>query len=306
MGNTEEKNGILQDKVVRLVAVPRMGAMITDPNHIGYWMYTGTKKSFVLPKSRSRRALYPLLNLTEQKFFETALGLNLNLYAKKPDNFWHRFSVDIEKTDLFMKEGLLLNLADPLDNLKWRLLKIQPEVAPSWEERYDDGAFNFALVDEAKEMNDKIAKVNKIESAHKFLAKIGSSQTKLYDFLSIYWLQYPTAKRPNSDASLEMLKLQCQDAITTDLDNFLTVAEDSDYDMKLLVHRAMGLGAIDKKIMSKDYFTPEGKFLGNNLVQVISNLKQPEYQEDFLRIKSVVDATLPNEPKQGVTKKVKE
>lgn len=287
----EESNGILMNRIIRLMPVPRRGQMIEDENHVGYWRYNGTKLRFVLPKSRARHTLYPLLTAEEQAFFEKKLGLDLNLY-KKVDNFWYTFEVVIEKTDLLMKEGLKLNLADPMDNLKWRLLKIQPMIAPSWEEAYDSGEYILALVDEHKEVVDRSVKANLVENAYKYLLSISGSQMKLYDFLSIYWLQNPKAKRPDKSTAIDLLKEQAQDIVAKDLKGFLAIAQDPDYDVKLLIHRGISLGAIDKRINSKEYLTPEGRFLGSSLEQTIKNLQAGDYQDDYLRIKAVVDATL--------------
>ena len=285
------EDGFLSEKKARLVAVPRDGAMIDDKAHVGYFMYDGTKIRFVLTKSRSKRTLYPLLDAKEEAFFQEALGgIDLNIYAKE-DNFWHSFEVIIEKNESFMKFGLAFDLTDPMDNLKWRLLKIQPSVAPSWEQRYDNGEYRFALVDEDVESADKVTKAVSKEKAYKFLSKISNSATKMYDFLSIYALQNLKAKRPSSDATKDALYTQLSDTIDNDLKGFLAVAEDTNYEIKLLIHRGIGLGAIDKKIQSKDYFTSEGKFLGNNIEQVVSNLRTPEYQDDFIKLKAIVEST---------------
>jgi len=285
----EEAKGILFEKKVRLLPVPRDGAMIDDPKHIGWFMYEGTKVRFVLPKSRSRRTLYPLLNDTEKEFFESVLGVDLNPYAKE-DNFWHTFEVVIEKNEHMMKYGVEFDLSDPMDNLKWRLLKIQEQVAPSWADRYEDGAYRFALVDSDYEAAAKVTKATLREKAYKFLSKMSNSQVKLYDFLSIYHLQNPKSKRPAHDADRDALFADAEELITDHVKDFITIAEDPDYDMKLMIHRGIGASAIEKKWNSKDFFTPEGKFLGNNLDQVITNLRKDEYQEDLMRIKAVVSA----------------
>lgn len=288
----EKQDGedILFDRKVRLVPVPRDGGMITDKSHIGYFMYEGTKMRFVLPKSRSRRTLYPLLNTKERTYFEGILQIDLNLYAKK-DNFWESFEVVIEKNEQFMKTGISFDLNDPMDNLKWRLLKIQPQVAPSWEQRYDDGGYKFALVDEDVESAEKVTKAAMKERAYKFLSKVSNSATKMYDFLCVYQLQNIKTKRPSPDAPRDSLYTQLQDTLENDIKGFLAIAEDTDYETKLLVHRAMGLAAVDKKVNSKDFYTSEGKFLGNNIDAVVKNLKTPEYQEDYLKIKAIVNST---------------
>lgn len=282
--------GFLTEKKVKLVPVPRQGAMITDKDHVGYYRYDGTRVSWVLPKSLSTRNLVQLLNPEEKSFFEEALDLDLNIY-KKVDNFWHTFRVSLEKNDTFMQFGLEFDLSDPMQNLKWRLWKTAPFVAPSWEEKTDRGDYILALVDSDYEEVQRANKSTKNIRAYKHLGKIEGSQEKLYDFLSIYSLQNPKAKRPDATAGTEVMVGQAQEIIDNDIKGYLEIADDPDYEIKLLIHRAIGHEAIIKKYTSKDYSTPEGRHLGNNLDQVVKNLLDPDFQEDYLRIKAVVSAT---------------
>lgn len=293
---TETSAPFLQEKKVKLVAVPRDGGMITDKDHVGYYRYDGTKISWILPISRSRRTLYPLLNAAEKEFFEKELDIDLNIY-KKTDNFWHKFRVEIEKSENFMKFGQELDLSDPMDNLKYRLWKTCPFVAPSWEERFESGEYILAIVDSDYQEAQKGVKATKNIKAYKHLGKIEGSHTKLYDFLTIYSLVHPKGKRPNIDAPLEALISQAQELIENDINGYLEIAEDTDYDMKLLIHRAIGTEVINKKWNTKEYYTPEGKLLGTNLEQVCKNLRDPDYQDDYMRIKAAVSA---------ITKKAKE
>lgn len=284
------QNGYLKEKKVKLVPVPRNGAMIDDKTHVGYYRYDGTKVSWVLPQSRSTHNLFQILSPDERAFFEEALDLDLNIY-KKEDNFWHTFRVELEKNETFMQFGLEFDLSEPMQNLKWRLWKTAPFVAPSWDDRYESGEYILALVDSDYQEVQRATKSTKNIRAYKHLGKIEGSQVKLYDFLSIYSLQNPKAKRPDSEASTEVMVGMAQEIIENDINGYLAIADDPNYDMKLLIHRAIGAEAIIKKYTSRDYSTPEGKHLGNNLDQVVKNLTEPEYQDDYLRIKAVVSAT---------------
>lgn len=285
---TEMKN-FLVEKKIKIVPVNRTGGMIDDPNHIGYFRYDGTKIVWVLPISRSKRTLMPILNTEEKEFFEKLLDLDLNFY-KKNDNFWHKFYVEILVDDNFKKNGMILDLSDPMDNLKWRVWKTCPLVAHSWEERFDSGAYILAMVDEGYQEEQKATKAAKNLKAYKHLGKIEGSHTKLFDFLTIYALQHPKAKHPSSDSTIEALITQAEGVIVNDVSGYLDIVEDAEYETKLLIHRAIMAEAIVKKWSTKEYLTPEGKLLGNSLDDVVRNLRSAEYQEDYLKIKAVVTA----------------
>lgn len=286
----EKQKSFLTEKKVKIVMVPRGGGMIDDPNNVGYYRYNGTKISWCLPKSQSKRTLVPILNAEEREFFEKALQLDLNFY-KKEDNFWGTFYVDIMVDENFKKFGLELDLSDPMDNLKWRVWKTFPGMAPSWDERFDRGEYILALVDAEYQEEQKATKANKNLKAYKHLGRLEGSHTKLFDFLTIYALQHPKkAKVPSSEAHIEALITQAENTIQNDLNGYLAIAEDPDYDTKLLIHRAMALEAIQMNWSTKEFYTPEGKRLGTSLDEVVKNIKDPDYQEDYLKIKAVVTA----------------
>ena len=295
MKEDNEIKSFLFDKKVKIVPVFRDGVMITEKDHVGYYRFDDTKIGWVLPLSKSRRTLVPILTNDEKEFFEKTLDLDLNFYKKK-DNFWHKFRVEIMINDDFKKNGVTLDLSDPMDNLKWRLWKTAIFMAPSWEERFDKGEYTMAMVDaDYKEVQRSVKSAKNIK-AYKHLGKIEGSHTKCYDFLMIYALQNPKAKHPDSEATTESLVAELQRLIDEDIDSYLAIAEDEHYDTKLLIHRAVAMEAITKKWNTKEYFTPEGKLLGTSLDQVVKNLKtEPDYQEDYLKIKAVVSATAKKE-----------
>ena len=278
--------GILINKKVVLMPVPRDGAMITDKKHIGYFMYDGTKAEFVVPL-RKHGGLLPILTSEEQEFFEEKLREDLS-FTKKKDNFWHTFRVTITKDSSFMEEGFTLDLSDITDNLKWRVLRASPSVAPTWEERYESGEYRFALTDPGHQEAANSARAEKMKAIYRHFAGIDSSRTKMYDFLNVHWMQVPKSRRPDPESTIEIFKSMIQDIIDGDPNSYVAVIEDANYETKLFINRAMVAGYIDRLGIKGDY-NIDGRFLGKNLNDAVRNILSSEYHDDLLRIRALLD-----------------
>ena len=75
-------------------------------------------------------------------------------FTKKVDNFWTKFSVRIQKTDTFLRDGIVFNLADPYENLQVRVLRANREIAPSYDLRDAHPMYKFYLAEENEENID--------------------------------------------------------------------------------------------------------------------------------------------------------
>jgi hypothetical protein len=271
----------LEDKTVLLKPIVKPGGM-NPKGHDGEFMYTDTEVLFVLPYNVRRGRLESVLTRDEQAFFEERLNEDLNIH-KKVNNYWHRFNVRIRKDRKLMEEGYPLDLSDPVDNLRWRLLRIQPEVAPNWESRYDKGEYKFALVDQNEIENTRILRSDLKKRAYMFLDSIENSEVKMYDFLRV------AGKSPSKDATKNFMKGVIGDMIEdpSDLQLIISIIDDTDYEMKVFIEDAIACGALDKRVHK--YYLPGGDAVNTSnpsLDGTIEILK--EYKRDtdpiYLRI----------------------
>jgi hypothetical protein len=290
-----DRSKFLPRKKVAVMPVPRQGAMIDDPKHRGYFMFTDTKVSYCLPYDIKRGSFVIILNDEEREFFEKELGRSLNFYEKdKKKNFWKNFWVVIQKTDDLMTDGMILDLSDVMDNLRYRVLQVVPEVAPSWEDRYESGEYRFALRDVGYTEVELNKKADLNITAYKHFMKIIDSRDKMFDFLSIYWMQNTKGKRPSEESSKDMLISNIQGIIDNDILGFIEVSEDKHYDTKLMIYRAMAAGLITKESNTRDYVTVDpdtktaGKYLGRTIDDAVSNILSPEFQDERIRIDALV------------------
>jgi hypothetical protein len=270
------KKGYLQNKKVYLKPVIRKGdRMITDPAHMGYFMWEGARKAFVLPTNKYNELVNPFKNEEETNYLSKLIDVDLNP-RKTSNNYWYDFEVPITKTAVFMKEGIEYNLADPMDNLRVRVLKLQEEVAPSWDQRFEKPTYKFALVEddyEEKEANDEM---KMFEDIYTFWGEIKSSLEKQREFLGAYYMHKKVNKHVGTDANKEFLTKEIQKVIKEDKDTVYTLIKDEDAPFRYFIYRAVLKGLILKKGVSTYYIvgTDEQEFTLKTLIEHLKFLKE--------------------------------
>jgi hypothetical protein len=269
---------ILIDKKVRVVPVYRTGGWLKE-GHDGEFMFTGTKFEFDLPISRKTGRLVSILTEAEQEFFEKKLFMkpgDLSIY-KKVDNFWHDFKVRLDK------EGLVLDLSDPMDNLQYRVCMVSPHVAPDWENRYSSGSFRFALQDEEVITQEKVTKANKRKDAYRFLGKVENNAERMRNVLRVY------GDKPSANMKREAMYAKLDEIIEDDatLPKLLAVINDPNFEIKLFIEDAIKVGAIEKN--KTRYSLPGGDKIGGTLTETIDYLKDALNQDVYLQIKNRIE-----------------
>lgn len=269
------KKGYLQNKKVYLKPVVRGGKMISAPEHVAFFQYEGASNWFQLPKNELGVLVDPFRgNAEEKEFFERELDLDLNVNKKK-DNFWHTFFVKVIKDYSLMHEGYVFNLADPLDNLRYRVTKFQSTVAPSWDERLNRGEYRFALVDEDYEEQAEQTSTNKTIEAYTYLGSIQNSVKSMKDFLGVYYLEKKEMKFVPEDADKDWLRKEIRKVIDGEIDLALKIINDGDAQIKNFILQAIRAGAITKSARNKYDIPGEGvSYEYNELVEYLKKAEE--------------------------------
>lgn len=133
----------------------------------------GSFVSLCVPVLRSTGNYKNILTNDEKEFLEEALGLDFNALSvyKKEGNYWDNYRVLIPNA----KEGMHLNLADPEDYIKYKVLLANTDiVAPSVKDRIDrpKSTYQFELVRENEETDLENAKMDATMQSYKEFGKI--------------------------------------------------------------------------------------------------------------------------------------
>ena len=259
---------VLKNTKITVKAVDRKNPNMPK-GYDGEFMFTGCKRTYRLPRKEAGGYLQ-FLTSEELEAYEYLLGLPegaLSYHARK-DNFWHKFKVELDKTDL------ILDCNDPIDSLKARVLSVQSEVAESWDERLNKpGEYWFALVDEDVEVKDKLNAGQIKAKAYKLLSKIDGSPTKMRNTLKVL------GKTLSPDADRDFLYTQLIEIIeqtevikgVRNIYDFIAVREDDNFDLRVVIADAIKTGEIEKRKTS--YFLAGGDKIGGTLDEAIEFLK---------------------------------
>lgn len=275
--------------------------------HSGAWLNDGAVLEISVPIDRYTGELRNPLTAEEIEFFEdkdvSGMDFNkgdLNPY-RKPDYkngvvpFWYRHTFNVRKPDTATTNDTVLttlDLSKPIDYLNYKLLLANKGsggiVADDWETRYDQATHRVVLVDDGYESESVATRASHRIEAYKEFAKIQHSQPKLYEFLSVYWLENPTAMRPDADTKLPVLVAQVEEIISTNAVKFLDVIN-SDYENKLLIHKGVRAGVL--RLMGSVFvMMPDEIPVGSSLKEVILYFKDEKHQEDRLKLIAQIGA----------------
>lgn len=287
---TREETYLQPGKKVTLMPVLRSGPMIKDKSHAGFWKYDGTVDEFVVPLSRNNVPVSIFESDAEKKFFEDKIGKDLSI-GKTEDNFWHKFSVNIQKDEGLLEHGLPFDLGDPLDMLKVKVLRAnKKKVADGMEEKDKSPKVRYVLVEEGYHEKKQTKRASLNNRAYRFFSKVDGDPKEMYKFITLYYLENNNASRPPEDASLEKYQAMMQDIIDNDIEGFVSLVEDEDRDMKLMIWDGLVNNIIQKEGSNRSFqfITEDGPvFAGQTLNNVVEWLKDPKNSIHLQRLRTL-------------------
>lgn len=284
------KEKYLENRIVILKPIPRGGKIIKDSTHTGYFMWEGASIYLSLPLS-SRGDLVNIFKTDEERrYFEHVLDIDLSVH-KSRNNYWRKFTVRIIKDGMLMTFGKKFDLSDPMDNLRWRVLKTQEIIAESWEKRYTKGHYKFVLVDENHEEDQAEVSLNEMEQVFTFFGGIKNSPKKMREFLRAYLLEVRSSKIVPDDAEKSWLTKEIKDVIDNDRSTFLRLSKDTNLELKQFIGNAVRIGAISKEGINK-FIIPGIDNLTFSHTELISFVKKAKEETDDIYIK--IDTQIKN------------
>jgi len=255
--------------------------------HDSEFMNEGAGWVLCVPSHGNKKVLVdPLKDIALEYKQKLADDLGLESVSKfnvhRPDSFWKGFEIRLDRN------GRVLDLQDPYDFVIYLALLCNTEyIAPSWVMRNMKQTYKYALEHAKDKVNTEIAEVNFKEKSYLTLSQMSNSRDLMNDYLWAHYLQVRTAKRPPIDASPDWLKKEIAKIIENDSKLFLKIAEDGDYRYKVMIVKALNVGAVHKD--GEKYKFPGGEFPVGNLDQLVDHLKDERYQEDYLKLQTQID-----------------
>lgn len=281
----------LVNKKVNVVPIIRDGKWLPK-GHDGNFLFSGTAIELEVKMDPKTGMIDPLYGVTEntKKEIVEAFALDslkdLNVH-KKENNFW----TDRKRTVKIDKNGLWLDLSNPVDFLRYRILCGYTDnfIAPSWEERKNRLTYVFAFKDE-----DTVMEISAISEKDKIAAytKFGQMQTNVYDMYDFLLVYYYIGKNkdmfPHFSWSTEKYLDKIGGIIEKNLEKFITIIQDKNYKYKVLIYRALNLGYLE--IVSKNKYQVKGSDTPIGILEdTIKYYTDKKNNQEYLTLKAKVE-----------------
>ena len=280
-GETKEENKLftLPNKKVKVVPIRRKGGWLNEihPLHEGGFLVSGARKKYACPTIGKGRVANPLTK-EEQDYLEGALAEDLN--PLKKDNYW------VSHFAVLDRDITILDLSKPLDYINYKVLLLQKDViAPSGKDRFKKGTYKYFIDDIDFEDRTKYKAATAKKDAYKEFGKLeDKGKPAMIDFLTVYYQNKP-GKR--ADASIDIKKV-VDTIISEDIEGFLSVIADAEYENKVFISKAMRIRAILKE--DGKYYLPEGnEVIANSLDDLILWLKDGNNNEAYFQIQARIE-----------------
>lgn len=288
-------NKFLEDKILILRPSPRGGGMIKNKTHIGYFRYNGTNENFMLPRDDRSGGLVEIFESSEErKFFAEELGREehkLNVRAK--DNFFYSYQVKVLKDESFMQGGMIFDLSDVTDMLKYKVLMKSDRVAPTYDKRFDKGTYVYYFIEKDYKDKTDLKRININASVWKEYNKMENSIDKMHEFLYLYWLKNKGALKPNANPTMDYCKVQINRIIEEDKRGFLDVFTSVNIKDELLIYKSIENGLVEYD--GKIFLNFEGIQIGKTIDDVVYFYNDGRNSAEKLKLKASLKEKISNE-----------
>ena len=231
----------LRNERVIVKHVPKETGIVRDPKHIRYGgMAEGAVRWLTVPRLTSGMYVNVLTN-ADKACLEQVMGLEYNALSiyNKVDNFWDNYQVRLTKQDN------ILNLAEPDDYIKYKVLLINKDiVAPSLQDLEDHpkATYQFVIIHENEESQASKKKMNATMQAYMEFGKIQDNADILRTIIETIDGR-PTSK----NSKIEFLQEKVGKLIQADARLFVRVVTDPLLSTKVLSKKAIEGGLISNR-----------------------------------------------------------
>lgn len=234
----------LRNEKVYLRFVPHGGfPQAENKSHIMYGAKAnGAKTTLVVPVLRSTGRYKNVLTDDEKDFLEDALGLDSNALSvyRRENNYWDNYSITVDT-----KEGLHLDLSNPEDYIKYKVLLANTEqVAPSVKDLQErpKATYRFVMVRESEENALENAKMNNTMQCYFEFGKIRDDYDLVRTLVSLL-----DSRFYGVSTKIEFLSARANTLIQADPKKFLDQITDPLLRTKMLIRRGIELGKLSQK-----------------------------------------------------------
>ena len=270
----------LPNKKVKVSGIRRKGAWL-DEKHAANFLFKDSSVRYCVPLKKDRNEVVDILTPEEKEFLSKELRADLSIHLKPKENYWMNRYVKLKD------EVKVLDLSNAQDYIDWKiLLSNKDDVAPSAMDKYKKGTYRFCISDLDFEENAKAKHLSKNVEAYKQTGKllVGGRET-MTDFLSAYYFGKPGKQVP-LNATVTWLETEIAKVVESDLDGFLAITTDKDYDIKRTIVKAVTARALVRDV--NRYSLSDGGLIATNLDDLLVWFKNPINSEEVVKIEAKI------------------
>jgi hypothetical protein len=243
---TAPSTSFLTNRKITIQYIKKESDYIKDPKHVGYGgLFVGSAIA-IPPPLMNNQKMKNLLTDKEKAGLEFILGKNLSIYG----DFWKEeyaqggiFPIYLEKDDT------VLDLSDPIQYIKWKVLCASPIVANSLNEIRNKATYRFVMIEEGEELiREKNALGAKVIAFEKYVEYKQNKSVLRYILRNL-------GRYTSKDQKLDFLQVETAKMIDKDPNIFVSIATDPLIVTKVLLEECMEYSVVnvnDKKWYTKD------------------------------------------------------
>lgn len=299
------EKGYLRDEKIYLKPVIKSQPMLVQQKgHKMEFMGDECTWAYQLGVDKWNNLVNPFNSEEERKFFEEIMGRSLNPRDIE-NNYWcsNEGTVKIKKSQELMAGRVFYDLANPEDNLRWRVLKSCIGDFAQSKEDYDINPFRkFILVSNDHELNEDSKKLDDEIEVYLEIGKIKNSKTDMIKFLTMFNTLKKNGKLIPDDNTKEWYDSEVVKALKTDFEICRQVVSNKDRDIMALISSGLVCGAIERKGVAS--FTLPGWGEIFPMTVFISKLREMKEYGDplYLQLVAQTEAFEGNKKKKTTTK----
>ncbi|MGK0464775.1 hypothetical protein [Clostridium sp.] len=276
----EVRTDFLENKIVSVKYILKEGNGIKDPKHVAHGGLLNGAEIAIPAPTMDNGKMKNLLTDREKNGLESLLdGVNLSIYG----SFWKERDKDGKRgvayemgiLPIFLgKDELRLDISDPYDFIKLKLLQACPIVANSLDEINHRATNRFVLTSASEQMAKEIDKVGNKVQAYKLYVKYEESKQILrYTLRNL-------GRTTNRSHKLDFLQSELHKELEKNPSLLVSIMGDEYLKSKVLLESCYEYGAIvkkDKKFYTLDnepvsdgdapYLDVASRYLSSNLGQ---------------------------------------
>ena len=237
----------LREERIIVRHIPRQSNMVQNPKHVLYGgMAENAVRVFVVPRLTSGKYVNVLTN-DEKNYLEYIMGLEDNALSihKREHNFWDDSNPDGISKVLLKKQDNYLDLSDPNDYIKYKILLANKDfIAPSLKalEDHPKATYQFVIIGEGDETKSAKSNMSNTMMCYKEYGKIEEDADTLRLIIEIL-----DGRPVASTSKLEFLQTKINGLIQANPKTVLKVVTDKMLPTKVLIKKGIAAGVITKR-----------------------------------------------------------